>query len=641
MIENKFTSLSLSNIEPTGYIREQLELQMEGITLKLDENWPSVGNYSDWIGGSHISWERPPYWLDGLVPLSYLLNNKEGIDKANIWIEYILNSQKDNGDFGPTYRRADFDETLFWPKYVVLKTLISYYEATSNNDDRVILFMTKYFEFCKENYNTYTMKEWANARGGDLAYCIFWLYNKTKNEKLLKLIEIVNKQTLDWSDYFTDFPFVRPTKFYYDWNIIWKNSTRAVIYDILQFHFTHVVNVAMGIKQPIMEYKLTGDKKHLDAIYFALENLNKYHGQVNGMFSGDEHIAGLNPTQGTELCAVVEMMFSLQVLYEATGDNRFVDLLEKITYNALPATITEDFKGHQYVQQVNQVLCTVDERDWYNIANDSNIFGYEPNFGCCLANMHQGWPKFLKNAFMQQGDDIYVGAYMPLNITLKVKNIEIKIEEKTKYPFDNIVDFKFLCKTPVDFNFYIRIPSWCKNYKILINNVEIKNFCMDSGNVIISRLFTNLDKIQVVFDMKVNINNGLYNNGVYVTYGPIVYALKIDEERVIRKEGLKDFPNIEIYPKSSWNYAIEKNANFEIIKQDFGKQVFHKDKPAINIKTKGRKVKNWKIENNVAGNLPKSPLKANELDELEDIELIPYGCAKLRIGLFPWGDLNG
>ncbi len=43
MIENKFTSLSLSNIEPTGYIREQLELQMEGITLKLDENWSSVG----------------------------------------------------------------------------------------------------------------------------------------------------------------------------------------------------------------------------------------------------------------------------------------------------------------------------------------------------------------------------------------------------------------------------------------------------------------------------------------------------------------------------------------------------------------------------------------------------------------------
>ena len=73
---NKVTSLDIESIRPLGWLKDQLKLQLEGITLHLDENWGSVGPFSDWIGGSDNSWERPPYWLDGLVPLVYLLEHK-------------------------------------------------------------------------------------------------------------------------------------------------------------------------------------------------------------------------------------------------------------------------------------------------------------------------------------------------------------------------------------------------------------------------------------------------------------------------------------------------------------------------------------------------------------------------------------
>ena len=63
-------------IKPLGWLKDQLMLQLEGITLHLDENWGSVGPFSDWIGGTDNSWERPPYWLDGLVPLVYLLEHE-------------------------------------------------------------------------------------------------------------------------------------------------------------------------------------------------------------------------------------------------------------------------------------------------------------------------------------------------------------------------------------------------------------------------------------------------------------------------------------------------------------------------------------------------------------------------------------
>ncbi len=45
-----------------------------------------------------------------------------------------------------------------------------------------------------------------------------------------------------------------------------------------------------------------------------IARLDEYHGQVTGMFSCDEHLAGRSPSQGTELCTVVEYLFSLETL---------------------------------------------------------------------------------------------------------------------------------------------------------------------------------------------------------------------------------------------------------------------------------------------------------------------------------------
>ena len=76
-----------------------------------------------------------------------------------------------------------------------------------------------------------------------------------------------------------------------------------------------------------------------------LQQLDQYHGLPNGMFSCDEHLAGSNPSQGSELCTVVELMFSLEQCLAITGDASFADRLERLAFNALPGTITERYVG--------------------------------------------------------------------------------------------------------------------------------------------------------------------------------------------------------------------------------------------------------------------------------------------------------
>src|SRR3974390_3115477 len=74
LAQSKFHPLPLGSILPSGWLREQLELQSHGLTGHLDEFWPDLKN-SSWIGGTGESWERGPYFFDGLIPLAFLLKD--------------------------------------------------------------------------------------------------------------------------------------------------------------------------------------------------------------------------------------------------------------------------------------------------------------------------------------------------------------------------------------------------------------------------------------------------------------------------------------------------------------------------------------------------------------------------------------
>jgi uncharacterized protein len=64
-----------------------------------------------------------------------------------------------------------------------------------------------------------------------------------------------------------------------------------------------------------------------------------------------------------------------------------------------------------------------------------------------------------------------------------------------------------------------------------------------------------------------------------------------------------------------------------------GRNPFALEGVPVRIMAKGRRVPEWRKENNVAAAPPQGPLTTNEPEET--LTLVPYAAAKLRITAFP------
>ncbi|MBM3292421.1 hypothetical protein FJY84_07050 [Candidatus Bathyarchaeota archaeon] len=612
--ETAFETLKIGCILPGGWLKNQLRIQADGLSGHLEEHWPDVGPENGWRGGQGESWERGPYYLDGLVPLAYLLKDEGLIKKANCCMEWVLASQQENGLFGPKRIKTvnnDVDKKQDWWHFmIILKVLMQYEEATG--DKRVIPFLNKFLLYLNSTIEEQPLRGWAAARGAEMLLCIQWLYKRNSESYLLDLANTVLKQTINWTDIFYDFPFWRKVETF-DWR-------------------THVVNVAMGIKTPGVIYEFTGDEREREAVHKGIDGLMIYHGQVHGMFSGDEWLAGSHPSQGVELCAIVEYMYSMEQLTRIFGEGKFGDILEKVSFNALPAAISPDWTSHQYDQQVNQILCNRAKRSWSSNGPEANMFGLEPQFGCCTANMHQGWPKLCSHLWMSDKEGGLVAvSYAPCTISTQVgTGTKAILKVSGEYPFREDVIMNLSMKDSELFTILFRIPAWCDTPVIAING-ESMEFEITDGFAKIERKWYSGDSIQLHLPMKPLLKpRNMYAVGI--ERGPIVYVLPIKEnwQQVAKRDKFHDW---EIYPASPWKYGILSDTKFEVSTLKVPYQPFEAVNAPVRIKVKGKFIREWMMENNSAGSPPMFP--CTEGQKTTDLELVPYGSARLRIGEFP------
>ncbi|MVN77521.1 hypothetical protein GO988_14390 [Hymenobacter sp. HMF4947] len=641
-----YYELAPGTSRPTGWLGKQLEIMRDHSTGHLDETYPKLRDRNGWLGGTGDGWEETPYWLDGAVPLAHLLQDKPLLAKVQRYIDWAIANQRPSGYFGPLTKAEQQAGHLldirgtqgedWWPRMVMLKVLQQHYQAT--HDNRIIPFLTKYFRYQLANLQAAPLgqwSEWSTVRGGDNLLVVYWLYRQTNEPFLRELGELIYQQTTPWTTYLGNRDWVMEAA---------ANQTSA------HWMNRHGVNVAMGLKLPVVYAQAHPDQPQLpQALRTGWQDIMTLHGLPSGMFSADEDLHGNLPTQGTELCAVVEAMYSLEQAAALTGDLTYLDALERIAYNALPTQTTDDYENRQYFQVANQVQVARGVFD-FSLPFEhgmNNVFGQYAGYTCCTANMHQGWTKFATHLwYATPAKGLAALEYAPNTLTTTVNgNVPVAIKEDTAYPFGEEVSFVIDLKKPTAFPLVLRVPAWCPEATVLLNGQPLRT---DGGGQLISiaRTWRTHDRLTLRLPMVVRTSNWARNSRA-LERGPLVYALKITEQWQENRHA-DEGPYFTIIPGSPWNYGLPHavvegptrttTVAVKPLAASANDFYWNATNAPVTITVSGRRIPAWQLDAGVAPQpvTPRDGVYKGAVEAAsETLTFIPYGCTKLRVVALP------
>ncbi|MEW6072835.1 MAG: beta-L-arabinofuranosidase domain-containing protein [Planctomycetota bacterium] len=608
-------------VRPEGWLRTQLEREAAGFVGHLGEISSFLRREGNaWLsptGAGHSGWEELPYWLKGFGDLGYVLGDERIVAEARVWIEAILASQDADGWFGPRSNRTRLQTDRggkpdLWPNMLALRGLRSWHEHSG--DERVLALMTRYFRWQLSVPDAdFLLPDWQQQRAADELANVHWLYDRLGEPWLLELAEKIHRHTANWTDGVANW---------------------------------HGVNIAQAFRGPAGWWAQSRDPRHLAATERNLGAVLAEYGQVpGGLWAADENCRPgfTDARQAAETCTMVELMLSAELLAGWTGDPKWADRGEEVAFNSLPAALTADLRALHYLTAPNLVRCDAASKA-PGLQNGGPMLRFDPHdHRCCQHNVAHGWPYFAEHAWMATADRGLAAVLLaPTTVTAKVADGTIvTLRATTSYPFGEDIAVRVATPAPVRFPLYLRVPAWCARPELAVNGQALPLARAGPGFARLERTWADGDEVRLHLSMAIEVRRWPAQHGaVSVHRGPLAYSLRI-AEKLVPSGGTDAWPAWEILPASPWNYALvldetDPAASFTLVRREMppdGQPFEHRSAP-LELVARGRRVPEWTEDPlGLVGPLQASPVRTAE--PIEEIALIPMGCARLRVAVFP------
>ncbi len=640
-----FIALPPGAVEPEGWLRDWCLAAKDGYTGHMDEvddefkrAWASdhkmTGERLFWDKGAW-PYEGGGYWFDGLARLGYALHDDALIQQAKRRFDAVADHMNANGLLFLWWldknnagdRKAVIDALDAWPLWacgLLGRAMAGYYAASG---DKQIL------------------KALETAYSGD-PDCLRWIpgnvanlwpaydtYRWTGNKGISKALDEMFKEEgaglLPNVNRYRKAPDLKPG----------TTVTNA-----------HVVEFVENTTPWALGYLWTGNIKYLQAAVGWHELIERIAMQPNGVPVSDEWYVPTGAFRGSETCDVANYLWSQTALLAVTGEGRMADRAERAFFNAGPATVSRDFKTHVYFQSPNR------------FADGSPDFPHGPMAGggsykvkhaplCCTAALNRIVPYYVTNMWMATYDNgLAATCYGPCKVTALVADrVPVEIICKTDYPFNETIDISVKLGKESVFPLLFHIPGWCVNPELSVNGSTIKTVQDAKGFMCVSRKWKTGDIIRLHFPMTAVVKKGRDNNpqsasytgehkptsvtipeensmlGVpyaSISYGPLLFALPIPDT--------KDANTPD--PATPWKFALDvQNPNITVERQPMpAKWNWPLESP---LKLQANAVT---IDWNPSLKMPRLPdMPVVGQKPSGKITLVPYGCTKFRISMFP------
>lgn len=605
------------DILPEGWLKKQLEIQAEGLAGNLDKVWPDVRD-SKWFGGDRDGWERVPYFLDGFIPLAHLLRREDLIARADGYIEKILDRQRPDGWICPQDENdgETSDGYDLWAVFLISKVLLQDILWTGRERSAEGLYRCMKFMWRALSSGRLVLFRWGKFRFFEAMLPLRWLRDRYGEPWITKLAHLIAKQGADYTDFMP----------------LWERPLDVWTYE------THIVNLSMLPKEDAVCRGIARLPAGHAKPKTLLRALDRKNATAVGTISGDECLSGDAPNRGTELCAVVELMDSLAWAYLDEDDPTYADRLEKVAFNALPATLSDDMWSHQYDQQVNQIACRrLPGRSFFRTNGvESNLFGLEPNYGCCTANFGQGWPKLALHILTKRENELTLALLLPCRAETGLPAGKVSLRVETEYPFRNRAKLTLRAEKPGT-TLRVRIPGSADGYTLTVGETVLSEG--EGGYVTID-----CPTKEAVFELELRRSPKMVKHThimpLYTAeYGPLVFALPIETEwkkrEFVRSGVERKFPycDYELIPHSDWNYGFAEGSL--TVEELPGDEVpFSSVAPRLAMKANLAPVR-WELADGQEFIVAAYPESRRAIGEPTEKTLVPYGGAKLRMTEMP------
>ena len=300
-------------------------------------------------------------------------------------------------------------------------------------------------------------------------------------------------------------------------------------------------------------YLETGDAaywKTLNVLWKDLVSAQMYvtggvGARSDGEAFGDPYELPNARAYGESCAAIGNMMWNWRML-AATGESKYADVMERALYNGINSGMSLDGTLYCYRNPLAFDPSRGDKirNEWYDTT-------------CCPPNLERTFASLPGYFYSTSSDGVYLHLYDNSQLDWHLESgIDLKVRQKTNYPWDGGVEITVTPAEPVEFTFFLRIPDWTDTAQLSVNGKPIAS-ATPGQYLPIRRRWAAGDVVHVQFNMKPQLLEAnaevIENTGrVAVQRGPLVYCL----EQIDQPEGVP-------LKKVAFNLGPKSRAQFQ------------------------------------------------------------------------------
>jgi DUF1680 family protein len=232
-----------------------------------------------------------------------------------------------------------------------------------------------------------------------------------------------------------------------------------------------------------------------------------------------------NLSAHNETCANIGNVLWNWRMFLATGEGRFMDVVELALYNSVLSGESLDGKTFFYVNPLRSFQDSPLNLRWGH-ERKSFVSSF-----CCPPNLARTITEVSRYAYAKSADAIWVNLYGGNQLETEIAGGTLVMTQQTEYPWNGRVQIGFPKCPGKEFTVNCRVPGWSERAELRVNGRLADTPRSSKGHLALRRTWRTGDVLEVSFPMPTRLleSNPLVEetmNQVAVKRGPLVYCLE-------------------------------------------------------------------------------------------------------------------